>query len=178
MQQAITVHKACGRRMFAEVFISVYLCAMKTDVHEKTLDELYYDGSLSFEEYKHLRRVAKCREYGLPEDTYYLSFERISGGGTIYCEDCGHREKVIGFTHGAYECDFGRQCPQCHTFVVEHNSSTHYHTIGPFTEDCLCPKCGAIVHGKDEPWDKGQDSPLFCPQCHSYNLEYHMEYIT
>ena len=131
-----------------------------------------------YERKERKERDAKCREYGIPVGTYYLSFERISGGGTIYCEDCGHREKVIGFTHGAYECDFGRQCPQCHTFVVEHNASTHYHTIGPFTEDCLCPKCGAVVHGKDEPWDKGKDSPLFCSQCHGYNLEYHMEYIT
>ena len=121
---------------------------------------------------------ARCIEYGLPVGTRYLTFEHISGAGVVHCEECGHKEQVIGFVHGAYECDFGRQCPQCHTFLVEHNESKQYHTIGPFTEDCLCPKCGALVHTKGEDWDKGHDVPLFCPRCHSHRLRYHMEYIT
>ena len=124
-----------------------------------------------YEREERKRRDAKCREYGIPEGTYYLSFERISGGGTVYCKDCGYHESIIGFTHGLDECDFGRQCPQCHTFLVEH-------TIGPFTEDSLCPQCGAVVHAKGEDWDKGHDVPLFCPRCHSHRLRYHMEYIT
>ena len=148
----------------------IYRRYIKKDPRMMSIDE--------YERKERKKRDAKCREYGIPVGTYYLSFEHIAGAGTVYCEDCGHHEHVIGFTHGAYECDFGRQCPQCHTFVVEHNVSTHYHTIGPFTVDCLCPKCGAVVHGKDEPWDKGKDSPLFCPQCHGYNLTYDIEYMT
>ena len=136
---------------------------------------------MSIDEYERERRkkrAAKCREYGIPVGTYYLSFECISGGGTVYCKDCGHREEVIGFTHGAYSCEIGRQCPHCHAFVTEHNESNHYHTFGPFNGDFLCPKCGGVVRAEDEDWDKGNDVPLFCPQCHGYNLEYHMEYIT
>lgn len=125
-----------------------------------------------------LKRAAKCREYGIPEDTPYLSFEYIHGAGTIYCKDCGHQEKVIGFVHGAYSCKIGRQCPHCHTFVAEYNESKHYHTIGLFNNDFLCPKCGEVIHRREDSWDKGKDSPLFCPKCHGYRLSYHMEYIT
>lgn len=121
---------------------------------------------------------ARCIEYVLPVETRNLTFEQISGAGVVYCEECGHKEQVIGFVHGAYECEIGRQCPQCHTFLAEHNRGTHYHTMGLFTEDCLCPKCGAVVHAKGEEWDKGRDIPLFCPQCHSHRLGYGMEYIT
>ena len=121
---------------------------------------------------------ARCIEYGPPVGTRYLTFEHISGAGVVYCEECGHKEQVIGFVHGAYECEIGRQCPQCHTFMAEYNRGAHYHTMGLFTEDCLCPKCGAVVHAKGEDWDKGHDVPLFCPRCHSHRLRYHMEYIT
>ena len=148
---------------------------MKTDVHEKTLDELYYDGSLSFEEYKHLRRVAKCREYGLPEDTYYLSFERIPGGGIVECRDCGHHEEIIGFTHSRDDCEMGYQCPQCLAFVTEHEEFKH-----SLTNECdfLCPKCGGVVRAKGVDWFKCKETPLFCPKCHGSHLWYHMRYIT
>lgn len=148
----------------------IYRRYIKKDPRMMSADE--------YEREERKRRDAKCREYGIPKGTYYLSFERISGGGTVYCEDCGYHESIIGFTHGLDECDFGRQCPQCHTFLVEHNESKQYHTIGPFTEDCLCPKCGALVHGKDEPWNMGRDNPVFCPQCHGYNIRYDMKYMT
>lgn len=143
---------------------------IKKDPRMMSIDE--------YEREQRKQRNAKCREYGIPEGTHYLSFEHISGAGTVYCKDCGHREHVIGFTHGAYECEIGRQCPHCHAFVTEHNESNHYHTFGPFNGDFLCPKCGGVVRAEDEDWDKGNDVPLFCPQCHGYNLEYYMEYIT
>ena len=148
----------------------IYRRYIKRDPRMMSADE--------YEREERKRRDAKCREYGIPEGTYYLSFERISGAGVVCCEECGHKEKVIGFVHGAYECEIGRQCPQCHTFLAEYNRGTHYHRMGLFTEDCLCPQCGAVVHAKGEDWDKGHDVPLFCPRCHSHRLRYHMEYIT
>ena len=45
---------------------------------------------------------ARCIEYGLPVGTRYLTFEHISGVGVVHCEECGHKEQVIGFVHGAY----------------------------------------------------------------------------
>lgn len=133
---------------------------------------------MSAEEYEReerKRRDAKCREYGIPEGTYYLSFERISGGGTVYCKDCGYHESIIGFTHGGDNCEMGYQCPHCLAFVIEHEEIKHSHIN---ERDFLCPKCGRVVRAKGVTWFKCKETPLFCPQCHGYNMRYDMRYIT
>ena len=53
---------------------------------------------------------------GLPGEEYE-TFSRMDGAGVITCRECGHKEKIISFTHGAYSCEIGRQCPHCHAFV-------------------------------------------------------------
>ena len=115
---------------------------------------------------------------GLSADENYLCFSRMGGVGIIECSDCGHKEKIVCFTHGAYQCNIGRQCPNCHTFVVEYNESKKYHCFGDAEKDLVCRKCGTIIRKKEESIFKGNDEPLFCPKCHSARLHYHMIYIT
>jgi hypothetical protein len=115
---------------------------------------------------------------GLRADENYLCFSRMGGFGVIRCCDCGYQEKITCFTHGSYSCSIGRQCPHCHAFIVENNSSKKYHTFGDRKEDFVCPRCGVVVSKKDESFLKGNDDPLFCPKCHSARLHYHMIYIT
>ena len=115
---------------------------------------------------------------GLRPDENYLCFSRMGGAGAIECMDCGYKEKITSFTHGAYSCTIGRQCPNCHAFVYEHNESEHYHTFGKSDEDFVCKHCGTVIRKKEEDILKGNDDPLFCPKCHSPRLRYHMHYIT
>ena len=77
-----------------------------------------------------------------------------------------------------YRMCIGRQCPHCYSFVYEHNNSKKYHTFRESKEDFVCPKCGAVIRKKEESILKGNDDPLFCPQCHSARLHYHPIYNT
>lgn len=113
-------------------------------------------------------------QLGLGPDEKYLCFCRMGGVGVIKCKDCGYEEEVVSFVHGIGSCDIGRQCPNCHTFVVEHNENGFEAT----TEDCVCPECGAVIRKKDEDFLKGNDTPLFCPKCHSARLRYELHYLT
>lgn len=115
---------------------------------------------------------------GLSPDEDYLCFSRMGGAGVIKCGDCGYQEGIISFVHGMMSCDIGRQCPNCHAFAVEHNESQEYHTFGDSEQDFICPKCGSVIRKKEESILKGNDKPLFCPNCHSARLHYHMNYIT
>lgn len=115
---------------------------------------------------------------GLRPDENYECFSMMGGAGVITCRDCGYKEKITSFTHGMYSCTIGRQCPHCYSFVYEHNESKEYHTFGESKEDFVCPKCGTVIRKKEESILKGNDDPLFCPQCHSARLSYFMEYIT
>ena len=115
---------------------------------------------------------------GLGPDEDYLRFSRMGGAGIIQCEECGHSEHIISFTHGMTVCDIGRQCPVCHAFTVEHNESEKFHEFGEATEDFKCPECGAVIRKKEEPFLKGNDDPLFCPKCHSARLRYELHYLT
>ena len=115
---------------------------------------------------------------GLRPDENYQCFSHMGGVGTIKCGDCGYQERITCFTHGAYSCNIGRQCPNCHTFLVEYNESKEYHTFGDSNEDFVCSKCGSVVRKKEEPIDKGNDDPLFCPICHSARLSYWPLYFT
>lgn len=115
---------------------------------------------------------------GLRPDEKYLCFSRMSGVGMIECGDCGYKEKITGFTHGFSSCDIGRQCPNCHAFVVEYNESEEFHSFGEAKEDFVCRYCGTIIRKKEESIFKGNDDPLFCPKCHSARLHYHLIYLT
>lgn len=116
--------------------------------------------------------------YIAPSDTC-ISFSSTSGVGSIICKDCGHHESnVISFVHGAMEAMIGRQCPQCGCLCAEHNESKEYHKFGTPTEDFACPKCGYIIHKKDENIFKGNQNPIFCPKCYGTNLRYHTDYLT
>ena len=115
---------------------------------------------------------------GLGPDEEYLSFSRMGGVGTIKCMECGHQEEVVSFVHGMTSCDIGRQCPHCHAFVVEHNEGEEYHIFGQAAEDFVCPECGTVIRKKDEDFLKGNDSPLFCPKCHSPRLRYELSFLT
>ena len=115
---------------------------------------------------------------GLREDEDYLCFSRMGGAGTIKCADCGYQEEIVSFLHDVTSCDIGRQCPNCHAFLTEHNESEEYHTFGESTEDFLCPNCGTVIRKKEESFLKGNDDPLFCPKCHSPRLHYLLAYMT
>lgn len=115
---------------------------------------------------------------GLRPDEKYLCFSRMSGVGMIECGDCGYKEKITSFTHGFDSCDIGRQCPNCHAFVVECNESEEYHSFGEAKKDFVCRYCGTIIRKKEESIFKGNDDPLFCPKCHSARLHYHLIYLT
>jgi len=116
--------------------------------------------------------------FNMKTEEQYLCFSRMGGAGVIKCCDCGYEEEIIGFTHGMMSCDIGRQCPNCHSFVVEHNESQEYHTFGKSEDDFICPKCGAVIRKKEESILKGNEDPLVCPKCQSHRLDYHMSYIT
>ncbi len=102
-----------------------------------------------------------------------LYFCYMGGSGTILCLECDYQKDIISFTHGAYECNIGRQCQNCGTFFSEYNKSEEYHKISPRTEPLLCPECGIICNLK-----KTRDNTLFCPQCKGIHLQYVMKYIT
>ena len=78
---------------------------------------------------------------GLGPDEDYLCFSRMGGAGVIQCDDCGHEEEIVSFTHGMMSCDIGRQCPNCHAFVVEHSE----HGFEETTEDFVCPEQWSVV---------------------------------
>ena len=115
---------------------------------------------------------------GLRPDENYQCFSHMGGVGIIECSDCGYKEKITCFTHGDYSCTIGRQCPNCHAFVVEYNESEKYHCFGDSDEDFVCRKCGTVIRKKDESIFKGNDDPLFCPQCNSARLMYIPLYFT
>jgi hypothetical protein len=83
---------------------------------------------------------------GLGADEDYLCFSRMGGVVIIKCGDCGYQEKITCFTHGFYSCNTGRQCPNCHAFLVE---CEEYHKFGDAEGDFVCSKCGAVVRKKD-----------------------------
>lgn len=115
---------------------------------------------------------------GLRPNEDYLCFSRMGGFGTIECVNCGYKEEITSFIHGINSCSIGRQCPNCHAFVIECNESEHFHSFGEAKEDFVCRHCGTVIRKKEEDILKGNDDPLFCPKCHSARLHYHMLYIT
>ena len=108
----------------------------------------------------------------------YLKFNSLSGVGVISCKHCSFSKNIVSFVHGAMSASIGRQCPQCGEFCVENNESEEYHTFGPSTQNFECPKCKYIIRYKDESIFKGNENPIFCPHCHSVDLQYNTSIIT
>ena len=153
---------------FATVFLPVILINVAVSKYKKTREEKKKDKE----------EIMLKKKLGLKPDEHYLCFSQMGGAGKIECCDCGYQEDIISFVHGEVSCDIGRQCPNCHAFVIEHNESKQYHTFGESDKDFVCPKCGSIIRNKEEDILKGNDDPLYCPKCHSARLKYRMLYIT
>ena len=104
-----------------------------------------------------------------PGDSF-KSFDRINGVGVLECRDCGYKQEIVAFMHGAFDATIGRQCPQCGTFCTEENHSEEFHRFGTAKEDVVCPNCGYTIKKKEESIFKGSSNPLFCPKCEGINL--------
>lgn len=104
-----------------------------------------------------------------PGDSF-KSFDRINGVGVLECRDCGYKQEIVAFMHGAFDATIGRQCPQCGTFCTEENHSEEFHRFGTAKEDVVCPNCGYTIKKKEESIFKGSSNPLFCPKCKGINL--------
>ena len=97
-----------------------------------------------------------------------LEFSRMGGAGVISCQDCGFRQEITSFMHGATSgpdacCDEGLQCLSCGKFV-----SVHREGNPPVTPVPRC-ECGGEL---------SRDHFLFCPKCRSKNLKYGMSVIS
>lgn len=97
-----------------------------------------------------------------------LYFGQIPGIGNLICKDCSHTEIMTSFTHGldaktskrtSYK---GHQCLDCGKL----------HAIFSFEKEELklinC-ECGGTMQ---------RENPLFCPQCQSSNVQYHLKLMT
>jgi hypothetical protein len=118
-------------------------------------------------------KISEKKHKQKPREKNALYFDHMGGAGIIYCKDCNYQKNIISFTHGAYNCDIGRQCQNCGFFFAEYNESEKYHEISPRTEPLLCPKCNSVCDLTNT-----RDEALFCPRCKSKNLRYSMRYIT
>jgi hypothetical protein len=97
-----------------------------------------------------------------------LYFDKIPGKGNIVCKDCEHTEIMISFTHG---------------FDVKSNKITG-------ESGCQCQDCGKLYEifsfEKEKPIIKNCDcggtlkreNALFCPKCKSFNVVYHLKFMT
>lgn len=114
----------------------------------------------------------------IPISFHYLTFHTINGAGSLKCRHCSFTTEIVAFTHGVTSACIGRQCPQCGEFCIEHNESKDYHQFSTPTEDFVCPKCNYIIRSRQESIFKGNENPLFCPRCHSIDLNYQSHYKT
>jgi hypothetical protein len=97
-----------------------------------------------------------------------LEYSRMGGAGVIACEQCGYREEIVSFTHGLTSgpnasCTEGRQCLGCGKFHGVHRTGNP--SVNPV------PRCACGG-------ELSRDHFLFCPKCHSTQLQYGMSYIT
>lgn len=100
------------------------------------------------------------------EKSVGLWFQRMGGCGSIHCRDCQHSEKVTSFIHGIDSSHSGFQCQSCGKITSLTGGGRG--KANQYKESLICD-CG----GKFE-----REKMIFCPQCKSKNLSYHMEFIT
>jgi len=100
------------------------------------------------------------------EKSVGLWFQRMGGCGSIHCRDCQHSEKVTSFIHGIDSSHSGFQCQSCGKITSLTGGGRG--KANQYKESLVCD-CG----GKFD-----REKMIFCPQCKSKDLSYHMEYIT
>ncbi len=100
------------------------------------------------------------------EKSIGLWFQRMGGCGSIHCRDCQHSEKVTSFIHGIDNSHSGFQCQSCGKITSLTGGGRG--KANQYKERLICD-CG----GKFD-----REKMIFCPQCKSKNLSYHMEFIT
>lgn len=106
------------------------------------------------------------KDYG--EKGKPLYFKECGGAGNFICRDCGYKEKITshlhGFTRDTNEASWtsGFQCQTCGTF------QTRTSTPSKSVIDLKC-ECGGQIEN---------EKPLFCPKCRSFDVEYHLTFIT
>ena len=92
-----------------------------------------------------------------------MSLLICDGGGIIVCNDCGYKEKIIASVHHQTDGDYrkGYQCSKC---------GNHTPILDPFKYRKLqkC-ECGGKLSRK---------KPVYCGECGSKLVTYHIEYLT
>lgn len=129
--------------------------------------DFYYDkevGGWLF--YNSKGELERTEDYG--EKGKQIFFKDCGGAGNIICRDCGYKERISSHLHGLStdlsnaSWTSGYQCQQC--------GKLQKRTSTPSKRDIdLACECGGQI---------ALDKPLFCPKCKSFNVEYHMTFIT
>lgn len=112
------------------------------------------------------RRLQVEIEKNRIEKSVGLWFQRMGGCGSIHCRDCQHSEKVTSFIHGIDSSHSGFQCQSCGKITSLTGGGRG--KANQYKESLICD-CG----GKFD-----REKMIFCPQCKSKKLSYHMEFIT
>lgn len=98
------------------------------------------------------------------KDDNLLYYWKMGGAGTVTCNNCNYKQKIVSFLHGHDENSWnntGFQCQECGKFhEIEYDMNNSQGKI------CIC---GGVL---------SRDNPLFCPTCMSKNMRYSMSYIT
>ena len=114
------------------------------------------------QEKKHYRQYLENKHEAKPDQEKRLYFHNGGGVGDIYCEDCGYTEHITRFVHNVPQHAIrGLQCQECGKFHIVEGKD-------PDLSSLRCD-CGGKL---------SRESPIFCPQCGSYNMRYALGIIT
>ena len=95
------------------------------------------------------------------KDDNRLYYWKMGGKVIISCVECDFDETIVSFLHGLSWTSSGYQCQKCGKFhAIEHDMSN--------SKGKSCD-CGGKLD---------RDKPIFCPNCISFNVTYHILYIT
>jgi len=124
------------------VFIFVFLISK-----EKNIDDV--DFALS-------KKVSNSQDK-------FLILSNKGGGGTVYCNTCGHNKEVIVFYHGfgKYWTKKAFQCQSCGKIL-------HFEQNAPGEKPDKC-KCGGEL---------SRELPFFCTKCKSFDVYYKLTSMT
>ncbi|MCF8237486.1 MAG: hypothetical protein K9I85_04980 [Saprospiraceae bacterium] len=87
------------------------------------------------------------------------TFQNTSGVGELSCTACGHKERMLSFTHGVSH-QLGFQCTSCQQLTVIENG------LSIQTPPC---SCGGEL---------SREQPIQCPTCKSEDVTFHALYMT
>ena len=95
------------------------------------------------------------------KDDNRLYFWKMGGKVIIRCAECDFEETTVSFLHGVNWDSTGYQCQKCGKLhAIERDMAN--------SKGKLCD-CGGKLD---------RDKPIFCPNCISFNVAYHILYIT